>query len=303
MRTYKYLWRNWIIIFLSISITLLVGCGGSGGGGDSVSSVSGTISGTAIKGSVADATITAFSINVDGTKGKPIGTGQTDEQGNFSILVGNHSGSVLMEMTGGHYMDEATGKDMDVFQGDIMTCAMLFMTAGSTMSGIQITPLTSMAQNMARNMSGGMIDVNITDANNAIGRYFDVNDILHTQPMDPTIDGSGIGADQHMMNYGMTIAAMSQYAQMVGMPNSSGIVTNMMNDASDWIMNGMMGESQIMMGGGMMGGTMMPPNAGTSGLASAMMDFIQSQMNKSGVAVQEMDILINKLNTTSGIIQ
>lgn len=200
-------------------------------------------------------------------------------------------------------MDEATGSNMPMLQNDVMTCVIPSMSAGSTVSGIHMTPLTSMAQMMAQNMPGGMTSLNISAANNAVGNYFMVNDILHTQPMNPAINESGTAADQNMRNYGMTIAAMSQYANMVEMPYSSGMVTSMMNDASDGYMNGMMGTSGIMMGGGMMGGTMMAPNAGTNGLANAMMQFIQSPMNKSGVTIQDMANLINKLNTSNGTIQ
>ncbi len=282
---------------------MLVGCGGGGDGGDGLTpTVNETVSGSAIKGPVANATIMAFSINATGTKGGVIGTGQTDGQGNFSISVCDHSGPVFVEMTGGHYMDEATGNDMNMFQGDRMTCAIHFMQSGSILDGIQITPLTSIAQSMAQSMPGGMNETNITEANSTVGQYFDVNDILYTHPMDPLVDGSGTGANQDMMNYGMTIAAMSQYADMVEMPHSSGMVTSMMNDASDGIMDGMMGSSLIMMGDGMMGGMIMPHDAGTSGLADAMMDFIQSPMNRSGVTLQEMEALMNKLNTSNGII-
>lgn len=171
-----------------------------------------------------------------------------------------------------------------------------------------MTPLTSMAQMMAQNMTGSMTIQNITAANNAISQYFNIDDILHTPPMNTAVNGSGFGASQYMKNYGMTIAAMSKYANMIEMTVSSGIVTAMMNDASDGYMNGMMGTSEIMMGGGMMGGgmmggTMMSPDAGTSGLAAAMMQFIQSPMNKSGVTVEEMMVLIFKLDTSSGVIQ
>lgn len=200
-------------------------------------------------------------------------------------------------------MDEATGISMPMLQNDVMTCVIPSMSAGSTVSGIQMTPMTSMAQSMAQNMLGGMTQSNITQANNSMGSYFGINDILHTVPMNPAINGSGTAANQDMKNYGMTIAAMSQYAKDIGMPFSSGMVTAMMNDASDGHMNGMMGNSGVMIGGGMMGGTMMAPNAGTTGLADAMMKFIQSPMNKSGVTFQDMVILINKLNTSNGTIQ
>jgi hypothetical protein len=313
MKAYKVLLLGVNAITLAILLTLVIGCGGGGADSGTVNgggtpSVNGTISGTAIKGPVSNATVTAFSIN-NGTMGRQLGTGQTNAQGNFSISIGDYSGPVLLQMVDGDYLDEATGSMMSMQPSDVMTAAILFMTAGSTMSGVQMTPLTSMAQSMAQDMSGGMTQTNITTANNAMGQYFDVSDILHTTPMNPTVNNSGTGANQDMKNYGMTIAAICQYAKDIGMPNSSGLVTAMMDDASDGHMNGMMGNTQIQMGGGMMGGgmmgggMMMSSNAGTSGLAGAMSEFIQSTMNKSGVTVQDMQTLINKLQTSNGLIQ
>jgi len=82
-------------------------------------------------------------------------------------------------------------------------------------------------------MTGGMTGANITAANNAVGAYFMVGDIMFTPPMDPTVAGSGASATQVMKNYGMTLAAMSQYAET--------IVTTMMEDAPDGVMDGKMG--------------------------------------------------------------
>jgi len=309
MKAHRILSGGLTLIVLTISLGLLAGCGGGGsstvgdGGGGGTPTLNGAISGTAIKGPVANATVTAFSINANGAAGGVIGTGKTDAHGNFSISVGDYLGPMMLRMTGGTYMDEATGMNMNMGQNDALTCVIPSMTAGSMMSGIQMTPLTSMAQGMAQNMPGGMTQSNISQANNSMGNYFSVNDILHTVPMNPNVDGSGATADQNMKNYGMTIAAMSQYANMIGMPNSSGMVAAMMNDASDGHMNGMMGNSGVMMGGGMMGGTRMSPNAGITGLANAMMQFTQAPMNKSGVTVQDMANLINRLNTSNGAIQ
>lgn len=57
------------------------------------------------------------------------------------------------------------------------------------------------------------------------------------------------------------------------------------------------------MGGGMMGGTMMSSNSGTSGMATAMSQFIQSSMNKSGVTLADMQSLMNKLTASNGVVQ
>jgi hypothetical protein len=66
-------------------------------------------------------------------------------------------------------------------------------------------------------------------------------------------------------------------------------------------MDGTASGSQIMMGGMMMGGgAMMQPDAGTSGLAGAMSDFLASGMNQSGVTSANMSALMQKLMSANG---
>jgi hypothetical protein len=154
-----------------------------------------------------------------------------------------------------------------------------------------------------------MTEANVDAANASVGSYFSCDDILHTRPMDPLVSGSGADATQEMKNYGMTLAAMSQYAMTLGMTSSSSMVTAMMQDASDGVMDGMMGSTHVSMGGmGGMGGRregarMMPSASGTTGLASAMARFATSNLNHSGVPLVEVQPLINKLAASSGEIR
>jgi hypothetical protein len=291
-------------VFL-LAALLLTGCGGGGGGGGDVTSTTGTISGTAVKGPVNGGTVTAYGINANGTKGAQIGTATTNAQGNFSVNVGNYSGAVMLQLSGGQYRDEATDQLMNMYQNTVMTALIPTITAGGTIGNIEITPVTSMAQTWAQNMSGGMTQANIAAANSAMGQFFNIGDILTTHPMDPLVQGSGAGANQDQRNYGMTLAAMSQEAYELAMPYSSGIVTAMMGDASDGTMDGMMSGSNISMGGmgGMMGGIMMQSTAGTSDLASAMTAFIDNiTYNRSGLTTTDMQTLIDKLNASNGTI-
>jgi hypothetical protein len=140
-----------------------------------------------------------------------------------------------------------------------------------------------------------------------------VNDILGTAPMDATQSGTGATATQDQKDYGLCIAAMSQCASTLGMgTKSSGVVTALMNDASDGVMNGMAGSTAVVMpgmtsgtGGGMgggMGGGTMSPTAGTSGLASAMSSFLGSATNHSGVTVADMQALMSQLTASNGTI-
>jgi len=150
-------------------------------------------------------------------------------------------------------------------------------------------------------MGGGMTDANIVAANKAMGDYFSVSDVLHIQPMNPMVVGAGTDATQDARNYGMTVAAMSQYAKTLNMTVSSAMVTAMMSDSSDGIMDGKHGAGQISMSmGGMMGTGMMAMTAGTSSLAEAMAGFANSAANASGMRTADMALLIQKLTSSNG---
>ncbi|MGE5319276.1 MAG: hypothetical protein ACM3KD_03770 [Hyphomicrobiaceae bacterium] len=280
------------------AVVSLAACGGGGGGDGGVSSLGGLIGGTGFKGPVAGATVTAYSLN-GGVVGAQIGTAKTDANGNFSVSIGSYAGPLMLQLSAGSYTDEASGSTMPMVAGDVMTAVLPTVGANATISGVRITPLTSMAQTMAQHLSGGMTDANITSANAAVGTYFQVGDILHMQPMNPLVGGAGSAASQDAINYGMAMAAMSQYAKGLGMASSSAMVTAMMSDASDGIMDGMMGTGPVMMGGMGMG-MAMPASTGTSGLASAMSTFVASAQNKSGVTLTMMQSLINRLNSSNG---
>jgi hypothetical protein len=291
-----------LLLATATVILIVSGCGGGGSSGSDVvtsSASQGTIGGNAVKGPVSGATVSAYGLS-DGAAGPALASATTNARGAFTLSVGDYSGPVMLRVTGGTYTDEATGSNMSMAATDAMTAVLADMTTGSAVTGVQMTPLTSMAQAMADHMSGGMTTANIAAANAAVGAYFMVDDIVHTPPMNPVVAGSGTAATQAMMNYGMALAGMSQYAKNVRMPVSSSLVTYMMADASDGTMDGSAGGSQIMMGGTMMGGSMMQRNAGTSGLAGAMSDFLGSGMNQSGVTSDSMSELIQKLMSANG---
>ena len=285
----------------TVAALLLAGCGGGGSSGIDATtpSAQGTMSGNVVKGPVSGATVKAFAVS-GGTMGSQVSSATTDANGAFTMSMGDYAGPVMLQMSGGTYTDEATGAFMAMGTGDMMTAVLPTVAAGSAVTGVEVTPLTAMAQAMAARMAGGLTDANIAAANTAVGNYFMVGDILHTQPMNPLVAGSGAGATQAMMNYGMTLAAMSQYAKSAGMTASSGFVTAMMNDASDGVIDGKTGSTPVTMGGGMMGGSMMQPDAGRTGLATAMTDFMNSSSNRSGVASTNMTTLMQQLMNSGG---
>ena len=284
----------------ALSTMALVACGGDGGDGSgSTSATTGTISGTATKGPVSGATVRAYAIN-NGVRAGQLGSAQTDSNGNFAIRVDPYSGPIMLQLHGGSYTDEASGTRMNMLDADDMTCAVpsISVTAGTVTTGIQITPLTSMAHAWAEHMAGGMTTTNITTANMRVGAAYmgPGMDILMTHPIDPTVVGSANGASIDAKNYGMMLAAMSQEAHQLGMTtSSSAMVTAMHNDAADGIMDGTMRGTPINMSG--MGGGHMMSTTGTAELATAMATFINGPMNRSGVtSVAEMQTLMDQLH-------
>lgn len=281
-------------------------------GGGAPAAGAGTISGTAFMGGMRSGTITAYGVS-GGMMATPLGTSSLDGTGSFTIPIGAYGGTVMLQVAGGTFVDEATGTTMPMQAGDVLTGCLPSVAAGATTAGVQVTPLTSMAQARAQGMAGGMTAANTAAANLAVGDYFAAGDILTTAPIDPSIPGSGAGATPGARNHGMTIAAMSQYARTVGLTaSSSGIVTAMMRDASDGVMNGMMGGTSISMGGmsgtggmgpGMMGGTTLSPGAGTTGLATAMSAFVGSSRNRSGVSMADVQALVDGLAASDGTIR
>jgi hypothetical protein len=280
-----------------VTLQLAAACGG---GGDTVLAGVGTggtgfLSGAVTKGPVGNTIVVAYGI-AGGQAGAQVGSSNTDANGNFSMSIGTYAGPVLLQASGGTYTDEATGTTMSMAQGDVMSVAIPTVAAGVTTGGIQITPVTSMAQAIAKQTAGGMTDANIAAANTAMGSYFSVTDIVHVQPMNPLVQGSGATASQDAQNYGMALGAISKYAQTQGMAYSSAMVTALMNDAADGIMDGKAGSIAVPMGG-MMGSMMLPPAAGTTGMAAAMNAFMTSAQNKSGITTPA---LMNKLMGSTG---
>ncbi|MDO8455366.1 MAG: hypothetical protein Q7T07_00430 [Burkholderiaceae bacterium] len=293
--------RIQLVVAMTAGALLVTACGGGTNIASNVGSGgTGFVSGVVTKGPLGNASVTAYSIS-GGQMGTTIGSTMTDTNGNFSMGIGSYAGPVMLQVSGGVYKDEATGTTMSMAQGDVMTAIMPTVAANTNTAGIQVTPVTGMAQTLAQSMPGGMTDANIASANASMGNYFSISDVLHVAPMNPLVPGSGTGASQDARNYGMTLAAVSQYAKNLNMAVSSAMVTALMNDASDGMMEGKKGSAPVSMTmGGMMGTSAMASNAGTGGLASAMTTFANSAGNMSGVTATDMSGLTQKLNTSNG---
>lgn len=183
--------KNLIIPLLCLGVAGLSGCGGSGDGSPASTPspvASSVITGMASKGPIHTGTIKVYAVH-DGVADMmtPIGQGQTDGSGNYSVDIGTgHQGQpVIVEVTGGSYTDEVSGVTV-VLKTPMHTAV---SNAGPGSMTVAVTPLTELAYKKAKG-SGKLTQDSINAANAMVGGTFSVNDIVSSLPIPggPTDD-------------------------------------------------------------------------------------------------------------------
>ncbi len=151
-----------------------------------------TVAGAAVKGPVANATVTIKNASTGAT----LATGATSADGSYSISVPTGSGDVIIEITGGTYVDEATGVTTT-----LSTPMRNVVTAnGGTVQGY-VTPLTTLAYTYAFGTSTSGVTASAYAAKaNSLATQFQVPN-LNTLPV---VSGS-------INTYGQVLRGLSQY--------------------------------------------------------------------------------------------
>lgn len=223
----------------------------------------------AAKGTLNGATVTAYRLDENGNRSATLGTGLISSA-TGSLQFGAQSGPAEFEVTGGTYFDEATAS----------TVPMGAFSMRSRLSSIPlsrfvaISPLTEIAVQRSLNLKGSLPS-NIDSANQAVSTASNLKDItLLTQ--DPTIKPSSANDDN--AQYGMVLAAISQYALSLG-TDAVTVAKAFADDfAADGSFNGQ-GSSGAVTVSANSGSLNLASNAWLDGLGSAMDTFIASRDN------------------------
>jgi hypothetical protein len=114
----------------------LSACGG--GGSESAAGASGlTLSGQAVKGPVSGGQVCAYTLQ---TPRQQIVCATTDSKSNYQLQLPAGTGEVLLEVTGGSYVDEATGKTVN-----LTTPLRTVTRAAAVLENVLLTPFTELA--------------------------------------------------------------------------------------------------------------------------------------------------------------
>jgi hypothetical protein len=210
----------------------------------------GTVSVFAIRNGVADTTT-------------PIAKGKTDKNGNFNIDLGTYSGAILVEATGGSYIDEVNGAKVTLKT----PLRALRSVAAFKSYTTAVTPLTELAYKKALG-AGAITNAAIDDANAKIAAFFTLNNIISTLP-----DASDPGDDQK--RYAAVLGSYSQYI------NNNRNPGELLDDALPRLLTQMGDELETRNGFSVQT---------VSGINAAMTDFSINGKNLTGAGVNPLPV-------------
>jgi hypothetical protein len=198
---YKKLPRTLTLSISALTLCLLSACGG-GGAGSSASQA--TITGNVTKGPTAGASICAFVVNSDGSKGTSLGCVTSKVDSSFSLST-SYSGDVLLEASGGTYTDEATG-----FTVNLSTPLQVIVNAQTGKSTqAQITPLTTLGFNQLKN-SGVVNAVNYKSALVALAAALKAKGVLPVSSATNLLEDIPVVAGANTNAYGQALIGVAR---------------------------------------------------------------------------------------------
>lgn len=208
--------RNYLALLVLVFLTAC------GGGGSSVCSTCptgstvpyGSVSGKAFDGLILNGTVSVYDFT-SGTKGALLGQATTDSTtGLYSLSLQVESRPVLLELTGGYYIEEAgvpgSPTQVALLTGQKLT-ALDNYTTGAALN-TSVTTYTHLAAGLAAYeiRKGAAVSTAINDANNRVSGLAGVN-ILTTTPKEVTDVANASAYLTPGLRYGFLAGAISMW--------------------------------------------------------------------------------------------
>ncbi len=227
-------------LFTSVMLVLfLANCGGSGGASDGGSLPppipTGSVAGTAHDNVLVGSTITAYDYST-GAKGAVLGTATTNDNGNYSLSLQVETRPVLLEATGGYYVEEASEyrngtthrRQVNLQDGQVLQAVVNYSTGSAITT--QLTVFTHLAAGLAsyRIKTGTAVASAISSANSDISSFIGFN-IVTVKPLDVTNSNNATAFPTNGHLYGFLSAAISDWTMYVSNQNGQTTDNNTMH--------------------------------------------------------------------------
>lgn len=221
--------RTVFALIVSLAVMTLIGCGGGGGAATPAGAI--TISGVAAIGPISGGDVKVFAVK-DGQidRSVPLGSGKTatDGSGSYTVTLSPApTGPVVVEVTGGTFTDEASGT------AGVVLKTPLRAAVSSVVDGdrIAVTMLTFLAFEQVEGI-GAFTAIEIDDANEQLGRLFQIPDIIRTIPFDPTQPAPATATNEQKRY----AAALGVFSQLVNDDRQRRGNTQSLDDAMDTLL-------------------------------------------------------------------
>ena len=206
----------------------------------------GVISGKVVDSSISGAQVTAYAF-ADGIRGARLDGTTTDSEGDYSLEIQSRDQFILIEATGGSYVEQATGRTVTVPNGQVLQ-AIVHYESGLSIN-VTVTPLTHLVSGLANYKieNGQPVTQAVPEAQSAINQYFTI-DTTNDIPLDITDHTNTVSALSSEALYGFYLAAISNWSSWISEKNqvtphtvytSMGAIQVMYNDIqADGILDG-----------------------------------------------------------------
>ncbi len=190
---------------------LLAACGG-GSSGLPPQRPEASVTGAAVDAAIINGTVSVYAFS-DGTPGALLGSGVTDSAGHYSIDIRSEDQPILVQITGGYYVDEVTGQQVDLLPGQALTALANYQ------SGVPLTVVATAFTHLAAGLaeydiaSGSMPVAAAIDASNQLVSDLIGVDILHTTPADITDPANASPSLTAGLQYGFATAALASWSE------------------------------------------------------------------------------------------
>lgn len=295
---------------LAIMALVLVACGGSSNGLPPARPFS-TVSGNAVAAEIENGQVAVYSLDRNG-KGTLLGSTTTDAQGFYSLDLQTPSQPVLIEVSGGRYIEEASGIGVDVADGQVLRAVARYQS-GQPLS-VMVTPLTQIAAGLAqyRITQGAEPAMAVDTALSDMGKLFGVS-VDNVGPHNITDTTSTTTELTASYSYGFLLAAISSFTQQVSQQNgtpvhttytSTGLAQVMYNDiVSDGVLDGRglnkTGDAMMDLA---LGTVALNQDVYRLGLAQHLLAISDSSQNKSGLARSKLRDLASALSSNADVL-
>lgn len=202
---------------ICVLVAFCFGCGGGGESGIPSERPTITADGYGVDAVIANATVEVFSWQ-GGAAGEKLGQGSTDAEGYYSITLQAQRQPILLQLSGGHYIEEASGRRVNL-KADQRLYAVTYYS-GEPIT-VMVTPITNLAAGLSSYMvanAGYNAENAITFATSAMTGIFGFN-CLETYPINITEQESLTDhlSDGHL--YGFFTAAISSWTAAISETN------------------------------------------------------------------------------------